>query len=86
MAKLGEASIMADSGVDDILIVYPLIGNNKLDRLMRLGERVKCAVAVDSLAVAQGISRSCFECWNYCRSEGRVDSDLAAAACPSHSA
>ncbi len=58
VAKLGEASIMADSGVDDILIVYPLIGKSKLDRLMRLGERVKCAVAVDSLAVAQGISRA----------------------------
>lgn len=58
VAKLGEAEVMAESGVNDILIVYPLLGEKKLDRLVRLAGRVKCAVAIDSLEVAQGISRA----------------------------
>ena len=58
VAKLGEAGVMADSGVNDILIVYPLLGEKKLDRLVRLAECVRCAVAIDSLEVAQGISRA----------------------------
>jgi len=58
VAKLGEAGVMADNGVNDILIVYPLLGKKKLDCLVRLAERVKCAVAIDSLEVAQGISRA----------------------------
>jgi len=41
VAKLGEATVMADSRVDDILIVHPLLGENKLDRVMRLSERVR---------------------------------------------
>ena len=58
VAKLGEAGVMADNGVNDILIVYPLLGKKKLDCLVRLAERVRCAVAIDSLEVAQGISRA----------------------------
>lgn len=58
VAKLGEAGVMADSGLNDILIVYPLVGEKKLDRLVRLAERVRIAVAMDSLEVAQGISRA----------------------------
>ncbi|MEG0767962.1 MAG: alanine racemase, partial [Clostridia bacterium] len=35
-AKLGEAEIMAEAGIDDILLAYPLIGEEKLDRLRAL--------------------------------------------------
>ena len=31
-AKLGEAEVMADAGIDDILIAYPLIGEEKWER------------------------------------------------------
>ena len=58
VAKLGEAEVMADAGMDDILIVYPLWGDNKWTRLVELAGRVKITVAVDSLAVATGISRA----------------------------
>jgi D-serine deaminase-like pyridoxal phosphate-dependent protein len=58
VAKLGEAEVMTDGGINDILIVYPLLGEGKLDRLVKLAERVKCAVSIDSLEVAQGISRA----------------------------
>lgn len=56
VAKLGEAEVMADAGLDDILIAYPLIGEQKLKRLTALARRVRVTVAVDSLEVARQIS------------------------------
>lgn len=58
VAKLGEAEVMADAGMDDITIVYPLWGDGKWKRLAELAKRVKIAVAMDSFAVAEGISNA----------------------------
>jgi D-serine deaminase-like pyridoxal phosphate-dependent protein len=58
VAKLGEAEVMADAGIEDILIVYPLWGEKKWARLVDLAPRARITVAVDSLAVAAGISRA----------------------------
>jgi D-serine deaminase-like pyridoxal phosphate-dependent protein len=58
VAKLGEAEVMADGGIEDILIVYPLWGEKKWTRLVDLGGRVRITVAIDSLAVATGISQA----------------------------
>ncbi|MGV0910831.1 alanine racemase [Martelella sp. FOR1707] len=44
--KLGEAEVMADAGINDILISYPLIGKAK--RLAALAARAKVTVAIDS--------------------------------------
>jgi len=57
VAKLGEAEVMADAGIADILIVYPLWGEKKWEHLIGLADRVKVTVAVDSLVVAAGISK-----------------------------
>jgi D-serine deaminase-like pyridoxal phosphate-dependent protein len=46
--KLGEAEVMADAGLDDILISYPLIGPAKALRLAGLARRARMSVAVDS--------------------------------------
>lgn len=46
--KLGEAEVMADAGIDDILISYPLIGPVKAMRLAALADRVTMRVAVDN--------------------------------------
>ena len=46
--KLGEAEVMADAGLDDILISYPLIGAAKALRLAALARRVRMSVAVDN--------------------------------------
>jgi D-serine deaminase-like pyridoxal phosphate-dependent protein len=54
--KLGEAEIMADAGIRDILITYNIVGRQKLERLVRLAKRIDLTVTVDSLKVAQGIS------------------------------
>ncbi len=58
VAKLGEAEVMADAGLSDILIVYPLWGEIKWKRLTELAKRVRISVAMDSLQVADGISRA----------------------------
>ncbi|MFC0410669.1 alanine racemase [Roseomonas elaeocarpi] len=46
--KLGEAEVMADAGLDDIFISYPLIGAGKAPRLAALAKRVRMRVAVDN--------------------------------------
>jgi D-serine deaminase-like pyridoxal phosphate-dependent protein len=46
--KLGEAEVMADAGLDDILISYPIIGPVKALRLAELARRVTMGVAVDN--------------------------------------
>ena len=52
--KLGEAEVMADAGLADILVTYNIIGAAKLDRLARLHDRVRIAVVADSEAVVEG--------------------------------
>src|SRR5215472_15712315 len=38
VAKVGEVEVMADAGIDDILLAYPLLGCKKLDRLVALAK------------------------------------------------
>jgi D-serine deaminase-like pyridoxal phosphate-dependent protein len=57
VAKLGEAEVMADAGVDDVLIAYPLVGDAKLARLRALAERAHVRVTTDSVEVAEGLGR-----------------------------
>jgi D-serine deaminase-like pyridoxal phosphate-dependent protein len=54
--KLGEAEVMAAAGFEDILITYPLVGEQKADRLVALSGSVNTAVVGDSAAVAKGLS------------------------------
>jgi D-serine deaminase-like pyridoxal phosphate-dependent protein len=46
--KLGEAEVMVDAGLDDILISYPLIGRAKALRLAALAARARMSVAIDN--------------------------------------
>jgi D-serine deaminase-like pyridoxal phosphate-dependent protein len=54
--KLGEAEVMVQAGLNDILIPYNIVGKPKLERLTRLAKRATITVAVDSEATARGIS------------------------------
>ena len=56
VAKLGEAEVMLDAGLDDLLIAYPIVGPAKAQRLATLAERATIAVSLDSAAAAHGIS------------------------------
>ena len=54
--KLGEAEVMANAGIDDILISFPLVGEAKAERLAALAQRCTMSVVGDSAAVATGLS------------------------------
>src|SRR5205085_2163349 len=54
--KLGEAEVMAAAGIDDLFIAYNLLGEAKLDRLMRLTRQVTMSVAADSEYTVRGLS------------------------------
>ncbi|CAH2599992.1 D-TA family PLP-dependent enzyme [Rhodovastum atsumiense] len=54
--KLGEAEVMADAGLDDILITFNLIGAAKLARAVALARRVRLSVVCDNDVVAEGLS------------------------------
>lgn len=58
VAKVGEAEVMAKSGIEDILIAYPIVGQSKIERLTKLAQLSKIAVSLDSLEVAQSISEA----------------------------
>ncbi len=55
-AKLGEAEVMADAGIEDILIAYPFIGDLKIKRLLSVMEKSRIIVAVDSYEAADILS------------------------------
>lgn len=57
VAKLGEAEVMADAGLDDILIAYPIVGEVKLERLAALMDRAEVRVSLDTIDVAEGLGR-----------------------------
>lgn len=57
VAKVGEAEVMRAGGIDDIFVVYPVVGEAKLDRLAPLVADGGVRLATDSLEVAEGYSR-----------------------------
>jgi D-serine deaminase-like pyridoxal phosphate-dependent protein len=54
--KLGEAEVMADAGIDDILITFNLLGAAKLARAVALARRIRLSVVCDNDVVADGLS------------------------------
>lgn len=55
-AKLGEAEVMADAGIDDILVANQVTGAAKIERLMRLLKRARVTVAVDDVKNVETLS------------------------------
>lgn len=56
VAKLGEAEVMLNAGITDILIAYPIVGDDKTTHLVKLAEQANITVALDSEEAARGIS------------------------------
>jgi D-serine deaminase-like pyridoxal phosphate-dependent protein len=56
--KLGEAEVMADAGIDDILISYNLIGEEKMARLGALQTKANMTVAADNSTVIAGLPQA----------------------------
>ncbi len=56
VAKIGEAEALADAGLDDLLVCYPMVGPLKLARLAALARRATVSTVVDSLAAAEALA------------------------------
>ncbi|WP_298279989.1 D-TA family PLP-dependent enzyme [uncultured Bradyrhizobium sp.] len=56
--KLGEAEIMAESGIDDILISYNLLGDEKMARLGALQGKANVTVAADNSVVVGDLPKA----------------------------
>lgn len=56
VAKLGEAEVLVEAGIRDLLVAYPIIGRAKLARLGRLLEQARIIVGIDSMRAAEGLS------------------------------
>jgi D-serine deaminase-like pyridoxal phosphate-dependent protein len=58
-AKLGEAEVMiAQGGVDDVLLAYPVVGDLKIRRLLDLMNRARMIVSLDSHDAAAALSHA----------------------------
>ena len=54
---LGEAEVLADAGIDDVFVAYPVwAGGPKADRLRRLHDRIRLSVGVDSAESARQLA------------------------------
>ena len=61
-AKVSEAEVMADGGLDDIFIAYPLVGKPKIRRAIALLKKVKRLIlAVDSMECAVPLNEAARE-------------------------
>lgn len=54
--KLGEAEVMVEAGLTDILIPYNILGKSKVNRLVALARRSRISVTADSAATIHGLS------------------------------
>lgn len=52
-ATVGEAEVMADAGIDNILIAYPIFSESKLTRVLSLLDKTSVIVTVDSIEQAK---------------------------------
>jgi D-serine deaminase-like pyridoxal phosphate-dependent protein len=58
VAKSGEAEMMINAGMDNILLAYPIFGTAKLGRLATLAKKNKITIAIDSAVTAESISQA----------------------------
>lgn len=58
VAKLGEAEVMAEAGLDDVLVANELAGAKKLARLAELSRKITIRSCVDSMSGAVALSEA----------------------------
>jgi D-serine deaminase-like pyridoxal phosphate-dependent protein len=58
VAKLGEAEVYVEAGIEDVFVCYPLVGEGKLGRLLDLAERARVATIADDLDAAAALGRA----------------------------
>ena len=58
VAKVGEAEVMLETEVRDLLVAYPIVGASKLKRLMEVAKHTNVTVALDDIDVARPLSEA----------------------------
>lgn len=72
--KVSEAEVMADSGLSDIFIAYPLVGAEKLRRACMLSKKIqRLILAVDSIEQTKPLVLAAES--NNCQMEVRIEVD-----------
>jgi D-serine deaminase-like pyridoxal phosphate-dependent protein len=56
VAKVSEAEVMQGASPTDMLVAFPIVGREKLARLMQVARRIPLTVALDSEAAARQLS------------------------------
>lgn len=56
--KIGEAEVMVAAGIDNVLIPYNIVGNDKLERLAALGSEAHLMVSVDDERLLPGLAEA----------------------------
>lgn len=56
VAKTSEAEVFADAGFDDLFVAFPVVGQDKGRRLLRLADRIRLAVGSDSVEGARTLA------------------------------
>lgn len=60
-AKLDEAEKMAEAGVKRVILAYPIIGEEKLNRLTKLSKRIEVYCSFDNLEAARLLNQKALE-------------------------
>ena len=56
VAKVSEAEVMAESGIEDIFIANQVVSEEKLNRLAALSKKINISVGLDSVSAAERLS------------------------------
>lgn len=81
-AKLGEAEVMAAGGIKDIFIAYPIIGAEKIERLLCLARQIRIIGTVDSLVGAKAISEAAVSHGQELEIRMEIDTGYERTGCP----
>lgn len=58
VAKLSEAEVYLDAGVEDIFVAYPIVGELKWQKAAKLSTRGRLTVGADSVIGVRGLARA----------------------------
>jgi len=85
-AKVSEAEVMADGGIRDIFIAYPLVGDFRIRRAVELSRRTRLILAVDSFDGAKALSDAAVNAGICLEVRLEVDTGLRRTGVPYHKA
>jgi len=75
-AKVSEAEIMAEAGISDIFIAYPVVGEFRVERALELSKKVRLILGVDSIEGAQILSSAAVKKKLMCEVRLEIDTGL----------